>query len=78
MKLKQQLACSVKTPLCKITKVNILRKKKKKLAKTKEFMEDNDENVEKREVDVVNVNRSWGLKCSKRSPNVWRMKKLKP
>ena len=33
------------------------KKKKKKRAKTKEFMEDNDENVEKREVDVVNVNR---------------------
>ena len=64
----------------RITKVNIPRKKKKKKkrAKTKEFIEDNDENVEKREVDVVNVNKSWGLKCSKRSPNVWRTKKLKP
>ena len=31
-------------------------------------MEDNDENVEKREVDVVNVNRPGGFKVFKKVP----------
>ena len=43
-------------------------KEEEKLAKTKEFMEDNDENVEKREVDVVNVNRPGVFKMFKKVP----------